>query len=155
MRSIISMRIAGFAFLVFLCNAGTALATGGMSCSADDTSIKLDVGSSMSHGMGGAFFQFKGELEVRHPKTPEDFRRFIFGIEDLTHHWIDGEEIKLLFYRERSGDKPHGFVELTVLTQRKDEAGDYEGRYELTLYDTAWSPVEPLKVTGNVTCLVE
>jgi hypothetical protein len=40
-----------------------------------------------------------------------------------------------VLYRERAGDKPHGYIEITVLTKSQGDEGGYAGIYTLTAFD--------------------
>jgi hypothetical protein len=40
-----------------------------------------------------------------------------------------------VLYREREGDKPHGYVELTILTQAGDDEDMYAGTYKISVFD--------------------
>lgn len=76
-------------------------------------------------------------------------------------YWLDGEDLRLLLYREREGDKPHGYVELTIETTARpgdDGEGFYDGRYSLSVFDiTDENGGEGVTVTreGVVVCSAE
>jgi len=47
-----------------LISAGTAFATGGIWCSADDAAAKFQVDAGVTTGLGGPTFNFRGDLEI-------------------------------------------------------------------------------------------
>jgi len=115
-----------------------AFASGGINCSADAGGVTFDVGGDVTHGMGGPLFSFEGTVEIADKAVAADLGKTAFAREHVAQYWLDGEELRLLLYREREGDKPHGYVELTILTKARpgDEGeGFYDGRYELTVFD--------------------
>jgi len=108
-----------------------AAASGGLSCNAEDQSVKIVIESGVTRGMGSPIFNFRGVLEVLEKGVADDLRRTEFTGEDLAQYWLDAKSLKLLIYRERTGDKPHGYVELTIETQPGDDEGTYDGPYQL------------------------
>jgi hypothetical protein len=111
--------------------------------------------------MGAALFSFEGTLAVAGPDVADDLAKTSFAREHVAQYWLDGEELRLLLYREREGDKPHGYVELTI--RAKARAGDggegmYDGRYTLTVFDmTDENGGEGVTISreGEVACSVE
>jgi hypothetical protein len=131
-------------------------ATGGMSCTIDDPSLKLELGSGLGRRIGADLFNFRAELEIRMATIPPDFRALQMDRAALVQSWLDREELKLDLYLERV-TTPHGYIELAIQT-RNIEEGTYVGRYVLTIYDTDDKlDVEPrtLEARGEVKCLVE
>lgn len=150
------MRLSVISTIVWLA-VTPAFASGGLSCEGDDANAKFLVESGVTTGMGGPVFNFRGELEILNSGVAEDLRRTAFEPQNLPQYWLDGKELRLLVYRERPNEKPHGYVELTILTTNKEE-GLYEGRYEVKVFDTAdESKAEPQSYAaeGAVSCFVE
>jgi hypothetical protein len=138
-----------------------AFASGGVHCSTDAGGVAFDIGGGVTHGMGGPLFSFEGEVTVAGDGVAADIGKTRFAREHVAQYWLDGEELRLLLYREREGDQPHGYVELTIRTKARpgdDGEGFYDGRYELTVFDTADESV-PEGVTvrreGDVACSAE
>ena len=134
-----------------------ALASGGFSCEADDASAKFTIEAGLSRGAGNGLFNFRGELELTGKDVAEDFRKSVFDQGNLMQHWIDGKDLRLELYRERSGDKP--FAELTLLIEAVlVEEGSYAGPYSLRLMDmTGDTSGEGRTVTieGKASCIAE
>ena len=148
------MRLLGL--VVLLASTQTALASGGFTCSINDKAVKFDAGAVVSHGLGEEFTNFKAKLEVRVPGTPEDLRKLDLS-EHLTQKWYHGHDLKLRLYREREGNKAHGYVELVLEARRKKDAEDieYHGNYILTVYDlsqTSGSEGTTITRRGRVAC---
>lgn len=134
-----------------------AAASGGLSCETDDKAVKFLVESGVTRGMGGPLFNFRGALEVKDKKVAADLRKIEFGQQHVPQYWLDNKSLKLLVYREREGDKPHGYVELTIETKAVDE-GTYNGSYQLTVFDTADDPSaegKTFEFKGKVGCFAE
>lgn len=134
-----------------------AKASGGISCAHAGGDHVIDIGAGVTHGMGGPVFQLAGHVEITDPAAPVDLTKTTFDREHLAQYWLDGTELRLLLYRERAGDAPHGYVELTIRTNAGDEE-TYEGTYTLTLFDTAGidgAEGKTFTYEGAVTCLVE
>jgi hypothetical protein len=115
-----------------------AFASGGLHCSADADGVTLEVNGGVTHGMGGPLFSFEGMLEIADKAIAADLAKTAFAREHVAQYWLDGEDLRLLLYREREGDKPHGYVELTIETKARagdDGEGSYDGRYKLTVFD--------------------
>jgi hypothetical protein len=146
--------------VVLLLSTAAASASGGISCSADDAAAKFELMAGVTRGMGGPVFSFQGDVEILDQTVAEDLRKLSFERSHLAQYWLDGEELRLLLYRERDGDKAHGFVELTIRTKVKGEAdeGVYDGTYELQVFDTGDSSSAEGKTQsfpGTVSCFVE
>ena len=119
------MRRAVIALAAVIAAAVPASASGGLWCDAEDQSLKFAASTGVTRGTG-AFFQFKGLLEVKLDGVPEDLRNLpLDGM--LIHSWLDADEAKLQFYFERR-DGEFASVDLTVETERVEE-GEYRGEY--------------------------
>ena len=150
------MRIIILALTAITIGCEPAHASGGIGCEGADEALKFSVESGMTRGGGGGFFNFRAELDVLVPSTPEDFRKLQLDSADLMHHWVDDRELKLLLYRERT-DGPFGWVRLLIETRRVDE-GAYAGSYRLTIGSMESEQAsEPTmrEARGEVTCFAE
>ena len=130
---------AKFTTLLVVLACQPAFASGGVHCSADAEGVTFEVGGGASRGMGAALFSFEGKLEIADKAIAADLGTAAFAREHVAQYWLDGEELRLLLYREREGDKPHGYVELTIRTKARggdDGEGMYDGRYKLSVFDT-------------------
>lgn len=135
--------------------SSAAFASGGLNCEADDETLKLTVDIGVSRGMGGAFFTTKASAEVKAEGTPGDLQKL--NLDDaLVHHWLDGQSLKLLFYRETAADRPHAYAEITVEAVPAEE-GAYAGGYTLTLFkaEAAEDEENPVRFNGKIGCFVE
>jgi len=115
-----------------------AFASGGLQSSADAEGVTFDIGGGVTRGMGGPLFSFEGTLEIAEMGMAVDLAETGFAREHVAQYWLDGEDLRLVLYREREGDKAHGHVELTIETGARggdDGEGFYDGRYELTVFD--------------------
>lgn len=115
-----------------------AFASGGLNCSADADGVMFEVSGGVTRGMGSPLFSFDGRLEVADKAIAPDLARTEFARDHVAQYWLDGEDLRLLLYRERQGDKPHGYVELTITTKARggdDGEGMYDGRYVLSVFD--------------------
>jgi hypothetical protein len=146
------MRSAGL--LVLLLVSGPAYGSGGLSCQADDKSAMFSIDGGVTRGMGGALFSLEGRVEIRSGGIAEDLRVTSFNLEHVAQCWMNGESLNLLLYRERDGDQPHGFVELTIMSRADDEEGIFRGNYELTIYDID-REAGVFKLEGEAFCLTE
>jgi hypothetical protein len=119
--------------------AGVAQASAGFSCSVEDKALKVGVEGAFSRGVGEGVINFAGKLEVLAKATPDDLRNVDLEREHLTQTWINGRDLKLRMYRERTGNAlPHGYVELVMETRQsaRDEL-EYAGTYVLTVHHLA------------------
>jgi len=132
-----------------------SFASGGLSCEIEDRNLKFAAESGVTHGMGGPFINFKASAEILAEGTPEDFRKLTLD-GDLVHHWLSGTDLNLSFYRERSNDQPHAYVDLVIET-RQEEEGSYKGTYTLSVFIAdAPADAENLRnFTGPITCFAE
>jgi len=142
---------------MLLASAGTAFASGGIWCSADDTAAKFEVEAGVTRGMGGPTFNFRGDLEILGRPAGDSLRKTVFEDSNLTQYWLDGKELRLNIYREHEAAQRLNSVELTILTKTSDE-GVYDGGYTLSIYDAAADADQdgkPVEVTGKVSCGAE
>ena len=114
-----------------------AAASGGLSCSLEDQSVRIAIESGVTRGMGGPVFNFRGTLEILDKAVAEDLRKTEFDGRHLPQYWLSERALQLHLYREREGDKPHGYVDLVIETQAGDDEGLYGGSYRLTVFDTS------------------
>ena len=152
MRGLVALGAA-----IGLTAAGEAAASGGLSCETDDASIRLYIESGVTHGMGSPVFQFRASAEIVSGDISADLRQTNFDQSHLAQYWLGDEELKMVLYREREGDKPHGYVEIVVRTASREE-GSFSGTYELSVYDDTGDPKagpKELKVTNDLSCFVE
>ena len=144
---------------VLLMSAGSASASGGLNCSADDAAAKFELMAGVTRGMGGPTFNFRGDLVLLDQAVADDLRKLSVEQHNLAQYWLDGEELRLLVYREREAEKLHGYVELTVRAKVKGEEdeGVYDGSYEIQVFDTSDGSAEGkmLDFAGQVSCFVE
>lgn len=137
--------------------AGPAAASGGFSCNAEDEKLRLDVNGGVSRGMGSAVFSLQGELDIRDDALADDLRRTEFDRAHLAQYWLDGSELRLVLYREREGEGPHGYAEIT-LKAVSSEGGSYAGDYVVDLFDMTDSNNSEDKTArfeGRVSCSAE
>ncbi|QND67238.1 hypothetical protein HB777_27135 [Mesorhizobium loti] len=138
-------------------STGTALASGGIWCSADDTAVKFEVEAGVTRGMGGPTFNFRGDLEILGRPAGDSLRKTVFEDSNLTQYWLDGKELRLNVYSEHKAVQTYNSVELTILTKTSDE-GVYDGQYTLAVYDNAADvdkDGKPAELTGKVSCGAE
>ena len=154
------MRTALFLLLTTL-TCQPAFASGGVHCSADAGGVMIDTGGGVTRGMGGPLFSFEGTLDVADNGVAADLAKTEFAREHVAQYWLDGDDLRLLLYREREGDKAHGYVELTIVTKARpgdDGEGFYDGTYVLTVFDaTDDNGGEGVTVTrdGEIVCSAE
>lgn len=145
--------------LALLLTSGSALASGGLSCdSEEDAPARILIESGMTRGMGSPLFDFKGSVAIADKAIAEDLRKVTFDQEHLPQYWLDMTSLRLLLYRERVGDKPHGYVEIAIYTQPRDsEDGVYGGNYTITVFDMTGDTTgegKTVKVEGPISCFV-
>ena len=147
-------RLLAPALFACLSLASPALASGGVSCTADDRGAKFSIGSPVGRSTGGALYQFAGEIELRGPNVAEDFRKITLTREHLTQSWFDARDLKMHVHFEREAE-PHGTVDLTVETRGNAEAETWRGRYTLSIGETVNGEFRSRRITGRVSCSVE
>ena len=77
----------------------------GISCGANDAAVKLTSRELASlAGMGSPVFDLRGEIEILDRPVAEDLRKVSFDDAHLAQYWLDGEELRLIVYREREAD---------------------------------------------------
>jgi hypothetical protein len=152
------MRVFPLLVALLILASVPAFATGSLSCSFADRNVKLEAEAAFSHGVGEGFMNFGGTLEVLAKAAPEDLRKLDLTLEHLTQRWLYGKELKLRIYHERTGNAPHGYVELIVQTrQHGREETDYRGSYVLNVYhlpDGSSSEGKTLTLRGKAACSV-
>ena len=140
---------------VLFSTAQAASASGGIGCSLSDNKAEFEINAAVTHGMGGPVFQLDATAGIKDPAIAKDLAMTAFDRSHLAQYWLDGKEMRLLLYRERANDLPHGYAELTILTEAADE-GEYKGAYAIRVFDTGASPEgRTWEIAGDVTCFVE
>lgn len=135
-----------------------AFASGGLHCSADADGVTFEVSGGVTRGMGGPLFSLEGVVEIADKAIAADLAKTAFSREHVAQYWLDGEDLRLVLYREREGDKPHGYVQLTIATKTRpgdDGEGFYDGRYALSVFDTTDNNGVTIEREGAVSCSAE
>lgn len=127
--------LASIAILGIALSARPASATESVECSFDDKSAKVVIQAAVGSA-GGGVANFGGEVEIKLKGVPDDLRKVTLERDHLTQVWFDGPELRLRTYRERADDRPHGYVEIAIVTRRKgkSEESPYVGAYDLTVH---------------------
>lgn len=147
---------AALAFHALL--AGAALASGGVTCTADDAQVTLEAGAVLSHGAGSMLSNPQGSLVVKAGTIPADMRTFDLS-GGLIHHWMAGGETKLDYYFERPGAGAFGSLELIIDTKDDPESVGSKGRYLIKTYDMT-PPADKeggkaAELSGDIECVLE
>ncbi|MDP3896566.1 MAG: hypothetical protein Q8Q62_07810 [Mesorhizobium sp.] len=133
-----------------------AHASGGFGCDADDKNVSFLFESGVTRGMGSPVFNFRGNVEIKAKEVAADLRRLEFDGAHLAQYWSEDGQLNLVIYREREGDKPHGYVQVVIRT-KGDEEG-LSGSYELTAFDgvnDATPEGRTYSASGKVECIME
>ena len=149
---------AVFVAAATLATSSPAVASGGLSCVAEGKGIELTAESGVTRGMGGPLFNFRGAVTLSDAAIAADLKKTAFGDQHVAQYWLDGEVLNLLLYREREGDKPHGYVEVLIKTENKGDEGMLAGRYEIEVFDTTddvSAEGKTVKFDGAIECMVE
>ena len=141
--------------LLLAVSAGPAVASGGLSCSAEDEAVTLEVDAGMSRGMGGALFSLSGSAAIRDDSVRADLRETEFDLAHRAQYWFDGAGLKLLLYRETGDDAAHGYVTVRIDAARSDEEGGFAGDYLVSVYDVEKEDGGGARFSGAVSCVVE
>lgn len=146
------------AAILLVAAAAPARATGSLDCKIDDNAVKLTASAIIPHGMGSPTLDFKADLMVSDQAIAEDLRIVSFDAGNRPQYWNDGEEVRMVLYKERTGAGPFGSVELSIRTRAPD--GDdsivQSGIFKLSIFDAATGGNGDTKeITGAVTCSVE
>ncbi|RUX21207.1 hypothetical protein EOA27_06615 [Mesorhizobium sp. M2A.F.Ca.ET.037.01.1.1] len=140
---------------VLLASVNGGFASGALWCSVDDAKVAFQLDAGVTRGLGGPTFNFRGDLEIKARPATDSLRKTVFEDQNLTQYWLDGEELRLLVYREHEAKDTYRSVELTILTKASDES-TYDGRYTLAVYDgTAGVSSDPVEFKGDVSCGAE
>ena len=135
-----------------------AAASGGLSCSAGDKGVTIELEGNVTRGMGGPLFGFNGTVTIKDAAVAEDLRTTRFDLVHVPQYWIDGKELRLLLYRERDADKPHGYVMVEIRTENPGEPdeGMYEGTFSVSTFDgTGDGDPKMFDVEGKIECFSE
>lgn len=150
------MRRLSIVTLAGLILAGSAHASGGFGCDADDKNVSFLFESGVTRGMGSPVFNFRGSVDIKSRDIAADLGKVEFDGAHLAQYWSEDGQLNLVIYREREGDKPHGYVQIVIRT-KGDEEG-YSGRYELTVFDgvnDATPEGKTYTANGEVECILE
>jgi hypothetical protein len=144
------------ALVVAVCVSPSAWASGGLSCTIGDASVAAEVQAGVTRGMGSPIFSFAGTLSVKANGLGADLAKTTFEQDHVAQYWLDGEELRLLLYRERMQGE-HAYVQLDIrTTSDPDEESTYSGAYSLSAYEGAGGGEgRTFEFDGKVECFVE
>jgi len=153
MRRIIAISFALVAFI------SESHASAGVSCRAEDASVKFGLSAAFGRGIGGGMVNFGAMLQILTQTVPADLRALNFERSEASQVWFYDRDIKFQLHHERPSDGPPGYVDLVVETRQspRDESF-YRGRYVLSvLFPDAKSGggEKPLELRGRVQCAVD
>lgn len=144
-------------FAAVLLGSASAWASGGFGCTSEGGAAAIELNAGVTHGMGGPIFSFSATADITDTDVAGDLRKTVFEKEHVAQYWLDGEDLRLLLYRERPAEKEHGYVEVEIRAKGvADEEGSYAGTYLVTAWDGAGAgePKEK-KFEGQVSCMGE
>lgn len=150
------LRRTAVAIVAVLASVIGAHASGGFGCDADDGNVSFLFESGVTRGMGSPVFNFRGKAEIKATEVAADLRTTEFDGAHLAQYWSEDGQLNLVIYREREGDKPHGYVQFVIRT-KGDEEG-YSGSYDLTVFDgvnDATPEGKTYTANGKVECILE
>lgn len=133
-----------------------AHASGGASCNNDGGAATIEINVGITRGMGGPIFSLAGAVDAT-ADVADDLRKISFERGNAAQYWLDGEEFRLLLYRERGADKEHGYTQLEIRAKAvPDDESTYAGTYILSFWDTAGGgDAKEAELEGVITCFVE
>ncbi|MDB5556285.1 MAG: hypothetical protein JWL86_6269 [Rhizobium sp.] len=140
---------------VIACAPATASATGSLACSIDDKNVSFTFESIFSYSDIGGLFQIRGEIQSKDKRTYKSLPKFTRDGSELKQQWFRGNDIKLMIYRETTGDGvPFASVKLIVeATKPPEEEFEYEGKYALTIEPAVeGGESQALTVEGKISC---
>ncbi|MBD9371179.1 hypothetical protein IB238_00820 [Rhizobium sp. ARZ01] len=143
--------ISALSGLAILTSASSAYATGGFACEIDDANLRLEVESGFGHGMGAPLLNFAGQLTLSPTIAPKELEKVSLNGDNLPHHWLHYDELRLLIYVETQGDLPFSSAEIVIMTKTGEEGMTYEGQYTLWLF-SASRPTETIERHGKAKC---
>ncbi|QUR65783.1 hypothetical protein [Mycobacterium spongiae] len=130
----------------------TASATGGFDCRIDDNNLELDFTGSYGRSIP-SIHTVSGEFQSKDARTSKSLREFRLRSSDLLQQWWQGNDLKLLIYRETQGENPFASVELIIETsQLPSDDSRYAGNYTLTMWPPVDGGADPGVVEGEVGC---
>lgn len=136
--------------------AAPAHATATLTCAGGNGPFKLTVTAAIGQTTILTINNAGGRLELKSGTVPKDMAVLPLEHEHLAHHWLEGDQLNLYFYRERAANEPFGAVEAVLTTRRVPKSeGEYTGRFKLKIsYLRKASDTTPVEfaVTGGVKC---
>ena len=114
------------------------------------------INAAVTRGMGSPVYDLTGSVEAVDAAAPADLAKTEFSREHLAQYWLDGQDLRMVLYRERGPEAPHGYAELTIRA-RADEEDGYSGDWELSIFDGTGDQPEGKSwmFGGKANCTVE
>ena len=137
------------------CFPATASATGSLACGIDDKNVSFTFEAIFSYSDIGGLFQIRGDFDSKDKRTYKTLQKFTLDGSELKQQWFRGNDLKLMIYRETTGDGvPFASVKLIVeATKPLDEEFEYQGKYALTIEPaTEGSESQAFTVEGKIAC---
>lgn len=126
-----------------------AQAAGGLQCTTDDASFKLDMLADVSRSVAPRVFSVQGKLDAR-LKGQQEWHSFDLASK-LAQSWVQGNDLRLQFYVETTALGDFNAIEFVVVTQRKDGQAAFAGHYQAWLYPKDFVG-QPVMVRGQAQC---
>lgn len=133
---------------LFVSIAGPACASGGVWCDVDDGAVTFSVHAATTRG-SGAVFDLEGKVELKGTNASGEWANTAFSRNDLAQFWFDGSELRLLLYKENTGE-PFSDLTVEIRASSGDDEDGYDGRYSLRVYRA--DDAGTVELEGEVSC---
>lgn len=146
----------GLVLAVLWASSAPALAAPRFACTANNGPFGLSANIVLDNRGGSPISQVAGTVVLNTREVPPDLAKQDLDTSTLVHHWYEGEQLNLHFYKERAVSQPGGGIEafLTLRRPNKDDEA-YRGRFRIKVrYFKKASDAQPMEfmVTGGATC---
>lgn len=132
-----------------------AFAAGGFSCTADDDTVKIEVGGVTTHGMGSPIVSSDGLLEYKPTDGQPKLANFTFKKANVSQYWNSGENFNLVLYTEDYTGKNSYETTVIIETVSKGDDENFAGTYKTSTYQSIGGKYFSHIGSGLITCSVE
>jgi hypothetical protein len=146
----------GLLLAVLGASSAPALAAARFACTANNGPFGISADVQIGPGEANPIDRVGGAITLKTREVPPDLARLDLDTPALVHHWYEGEQLNLHFYKERASTQPGGAVEAILTLRRPNKDDDaYRGRFRIKVrYFKKASDAQPMEfmVTGGATC---
>lgn len=134
----------------------SAFATGGFYCAVENSDVVLEISATTPRGFGAQLIEPTAiKLVQKSNSIPSELRSVDFELKNIAQYWNEGDELRLLAYKENDSLNYYNDVQVLLKTKWSKKEGKYVGTYKVTLNANLTDKPVNKVLSGKIACDAE